>query len=119
MVFAKSRSCFSVIDLAICFEAPFRLDFLISPRFAARAAPAAICCFFDLAGIYIASLAAMSAVVPLHRYDERTGVFRKIIEVPSVWTVRLIKPSKRVIFGKKHSSLRNRRILFQRDMKQA
>jgi hypothetical protein len=26
-------------------------DFLISPRLAARAAPAAFCCFFDFAGI--------------------------------------------------------------------
>ena len=52
-VFAKSRSCFSVIDFAICFEAPFNDDFDFSPRLAARAAPAAICCFFDLAGIAV------------------------------------------------------------------
>ena len=39
------------MDSAICFDAPFRLDFLRSPRLAANAAPAAICCFFDLAGI--------------------------------------------------------------------
>ena len=51
LVFAKSFSCFSDIDSAIFFDAPFRLDFLISPRRAARAAPAAICCFFDFAGI--------------------------------------------------------------------
>ena len=39
------------MDSAIFFDAPFRLDFLRSPRCAASAAPAAICCFFDLAGI--------------------------------------------------------------------
>ena len=43
-----SLSCFSDIDSAIFFEAPLRLDFFRSPRLAARAAPAAICCFFDL-----------------------------------------------------------------------
>ena len=50
-VFAKSLSCFSDMDSAIFFDAPLRLDFLRSPRLAASAAPAAICCFFDLAGI--------------------------------------------------------------------
>ena len=50
-VFAKSLSCCSDIDSAICLDAPFRLDFLVSPRLAANAAPAAICCFFDFAGI--------------------------------------------------------------------
>lgn len=39
------------MDSAISFDAPFRLDFLSCPRWAASAAPAAICCFFDLAGI--------------------------------------------------------------------
>jgi len=52
-VFAKSLSCFSEIDFSICFEAPLRLDFGRFPRFAANAAPAAICCFFDLAGIFL------------------------------------------------------------------
>jgi hypothetical protein len=51
LVFAKSLSCFSDIDFSICFEAPLRLDFGRLPRFAANAAPAAICCDFDLAGI--------------------------------------------------------------------
>src|SRR5215831_10221379 len=32
-------------------EAPLRLAFERSPRLAASAAPAAICCFFDLAGM--------------------------------------------------------------------
>jgi hypothetical protein len=52
-VLAKSLSCFSDIDFSICFEAPLRLDFERLPRFAANAAPAAICCFFDLAGILV------------------------------------------------------------------
>ncbi len=59
LVFANSRSCFSDMDLAICLEAPFKLDFFRSPRFAAKAAPAAICCFFERAGI------------PLYRYMPR------------------------------------------------
>jgi hypothetical protein len=50
-VFAKSLSCFSDMESTISFDAPFRLDFLRSPRLAANAAPAAICCFFDLAGM--------------------------------------------------------------------
>jgi hypothetical protein len=39
------------MDFAISFDAPFKLDFGFSPRLAANAAPAAICCFFDFAGI--------------------------------------------------------------------
>jgi hypothetical protein len=35
-VFAKSRSCFSLIDFAICLEAPLSEDFERSPRFAPR-----------------------------------------------------------------------------------
>jgi hypothetical protein len=50
-VFAKSLSWSSDIDSAIFLEAPFRLDFWRSPRFAASAAPSDICCFFDSAGI--------------------------------------------------------------------
>ena len=50
-VLASSSSCFSLIDFAICFEAPFSVDFDFPPRFAESAAPAAICCFLDLAGI--------------------------------------------------------------------
>jgi hypothetical protein len=33
-----------------------RLDLLRFPRLAAKAAPAAICCFFDLAGILLPRL---------------------------------------------------------------
>jgi hypothetical protein len=51
LVFAKSSSCFADMDLAISFDAPFKLDFGFSPRLAAKAEPAAICCFFDFAGI--------------------------------------------------------------------
>ena len=46
-----SWSSFSLIDSAICFDAPLRLDLLRSPRLAESAAPAAICCFFDFAGM--------------------------------------------------------------------
>src|SRR5688572_24503999 len=51
LVEAKSSSCFLLMDLAICRDAPLSEDLLRSPRFAARAAPAAICCFLDFAGI--------------------------------------------------------------------
>ena len=54
-VFAKSRSCFLLIDFAICLDAPLSDDFDRSPRFAASAAPAAICCFFDFAGIILSA----------------------------------------------------------------
>jgi len=52
-VFANSRNCFSLIDLTICLEAPLSDLLERFPRFAASAAPAAICCFFDRAGIQI------------------------------------------------------------------
>ena len=51
LVLANSRNCFSLIDRAICLDGPFSDDFDRFPRLAARAAPAAICCFFDLEGI--------------------------------------------------------------------
>jgi hypothetical protein len=41
------------MDLYICRDAPRSEDFDRCPRFAASAAPAAICCFFDFAGITI------------------------------------------------------------------
>jgi len=50
-VFAKSRSCFSLIDSYILLEAPLSVDLDRFPRLADNAAPAAICCFFDCAGI--------------------------------------------------------------------
>lgn len=51
LVAASSSSCFSLIDSAMLLEAPRSEDFDCSPRFADKAAPAAICCFFDFAGI--------------------------------------------------------------------
>src|SRR5437763_15901069 len=52
LVFAKSTNCCSLIEFTIWRDAPLRLAFDRSPRLAASAAPAAICCFFDLAGIW-------------------------------------------------------------------
>jgi hypothetical protein len=40
-----------LIELYILFDAPFNDEALRLPLFAANAAPAAICCFFDFAGI--------------------------------------------------------------------
>jgi len=39
------------MDFAICLDGPLSEDFERFPRFAASAAPAAICCFLDPAGI--------------------------------------------------------------------
>src|ERR1700694_634182 len=46
-----SRSSFLLTDLYIPREAPLSDLFERLPRLAASAAPAAICCFFDFAGI--------------------------------------------------------------------
>jgi hypothetical protein len=51
LVLAILRSSFLVIDLYIPREAPLSEDLECWPRLAASAAPAAICCFFDFAGI--------------------------------------------------------------------
>jgi hypothetical protein len=63
-VLANSSSCFLLIEEAMLLEAPLSklLDF--SPRLAPRAAPAAICCFFDFAGIYHSSLLTLDSVLP-------------------------------------------------------
>ena len=50
-VLAKSLSCFWLIDLYMLLDAPLREALLRFPRLAASAAPAAICCFLDFAGI--------------------------------------------------------------------
>jgi hypothetical protein len=50
-VFAIFRSSLWLIELAICLDAPLSDDLERLPRLAASAAPAAICCFFDFAGI--------------------------------------------------------------------
>ena len=51
-VFAILRSSLLLIDLAIWRDAPLSDDLERLPRFAASAAPAAICCFFDFAGMH-------------------------------------------------------------------
>jgi hypothetical protein len=51
LVFAILRNSPSPIESAIWRDGPLSDDFDFFPRFAARAAPAAICCFFDFAGI--------------------------------------------------------------------
>ena len=52
-VLANSFNCLSLIEFAILLEAPRNDDLLLLPRLAASAAPAAICCFLDFAGILI------------------------------------------------------------------
>jgi hypothetical protein len=51
LVLAKSLNAPSVMLETIWREAPFSEDFGRLPRLADKAAPAAICCFFDFAGI--------------------------------------------------------------------
>jgi hypothetical protein len=51
LVLAILRSSALLIDSYMPLDAPLREDFLPLPLFAANAAPAAICCFFDFAGI--------------------------------------------------------------------
>jgi len=51
LVLATLRSSFRLIDLYMLLDAPRSDDFDFFPRLAASAAPAAICCFFDFAGI--------------------------------------------------------------------
>jgi hypothetical protein len=51
-VFAIFRSSLLLIDFAIWRDAPLSDELERLRRFAASAAPAAICCFFDFAGIH-------------------------------------------------------------------
>ena len=51
LVLALLRSSALLIDSYMPLDAPLREDFLPLPLLAANAAPAAICCFFDFAGI--------------------------------------------------------------------
>ena len=51
LVLATLRNSFRLIDLYMLLDAPRSDDFDRFPRLAASAAPAAICCFFDFAGI--------------------------------------------------------------------
>jgi hypothetical protein len=53
LVEAIARNSFSLIELAIDFDAPFSSPLLFSPRLADSAAPAAICCALDFAGMII------------------------------------------------------------------
>ena len=52
LVSAILRSSALLIDLYMLLEAPLSDDLERLPRFAESAAPAAICCFFDFAGIH-------------------------------------------------------------------
>src|SRR3954451_2750177 len=60
LVSAKSSSCFSLIESYMLLEAPFNALFRLSPRLAERAAPAAFCWAFEVAGM-VGSLAHQSA----------------------------------------------------------
>ncbi len=53
LVEAIFSSSFSLMDLAISLDAPRSSLFDLSPRFAAKAAPAACCYALDFAGIFI------------------------------------------------------------------
>jgi hypothetical protein len=51
LVEANSSNCFSLIEAYILLDAPLSWLTGVSPRLAARAAPAAFCCALDFAGI--------------------------------------------------------------------
>jgi hypothetical protein len=53
LVDAIARNSFSLIELSIDFDAPFNSLLPISPRLADSAAPAAICCALDFAGMIV------------------------------------------------------------------
>jgi hypothetical protein len=55
LALAIRSSSGSLIEFTICREAPLSCDLALSPRLAANAAPAAICCFFDFAGMTLPS----------------------------------------------------------------
>jgi hypothetical protein len=59
-----SWSSFSDIDFSIERDAPFNSLFLMSPRFAASAAPAAFCWDFDFAGMCFSFVRDLSARLP-------------------------------------------------------
>jgi hypothetical protein len=65
LVLAVSRNCDSLIDSYIFLEAPLREDFPRLPRLADNAAPAAICCFFDLAGIALTRILGQAYLKPV------------------------------------------------------
>ena len=69
-VLAIFLSSFVLIDFAMLFDAPRSELFGFLPRFAASAAPAAICCFLDFAGIL--NFRARSMIRPCKRMDMRT-----------------------------------------------
>jgi len=58
---AMSWSSCSLIDSTIDFDAPFSSLFFFSPRFADKAAPAAICWALDFAGITTSLLHVLAA----------------------------------------------------------
>jgi hypothetical protein len=80
-VFANSTSCLSLIEFAIWRDAPLRLAFDRSPRFAASAAPAAICCFFDLAGIWCSPSCNPRSHTPVE-------LFRRVQVPPEIAAMR-------------------------------
>lgn len=63
-------SSFVLIDFAMLFDAPRSELFDFLPRLAASAAPAAICCFLDFAGIL--KVRARASVRPCNEMDSRT-----------------------------------------------
>jgi hypothetical protein len=82
LVEASSSSCFALIDEAMLLEAPLRDFFDVWPRFAERAAPAAICCFLDFAGIpckRVTTDLRFPAIRPGTRCCQREGA-RRILQ---------------------------------------
>ena len=85
-VLAILRSSALLIDLYMLREAPLSDDLDRLPRFAASAAPAAICCFFDFAGIQIGFASQMRdgfiSTAPNFRQKKYAGTPVRTIRMP-------------------------------------
>src|SRR5438477_2384916 len=79
------------MDLYICFEAPRSDDFLRWPRLADKAAPAACCCFLDLAGIVQATKATRHAISIGWKPNRAWEYFRWLTARPGMAEVAVMR----------------------------
>src|SRR5690606_15112960 len=85
---ASSSSSFSLIDFSIDFEAPLSSLFLVSPRLAESAAPAAFCSALDFAG-----LTCSFHRLPLENSRARSSFRSKVAEAAPLRSVSRPPPA--------------------------
>ena len=90
LVLAILRSSALLIDLYMPLDAPLSEDFLRWPLLAANAAPAAICCFFDFAGIQFFPVVFRFGVSELQALDFFSEIFFRFAK-------SLLKASKQFV----------------------